>query len=234
MGCNLFDTGKDSQMIEDSLAGKESILDPKILEECKLLVEEAKEEVEEIGKKIEKIIPPYAASILDQPGVEIRVLLETLPPEVKISEVIEKLSNFHPKDFLLIEEKGNLKDIVSKGETILKVDEINALSKTAPPTMENWMRMLEGKAPLDENGKKIEIHHLQGKTEHLISMKMEEHRGKGLTKLFHNASRLSKEERKVFNEQRPKYYHQKAERYLGIYAEILRQFEIKDGKIVKN
>jgi len=128
---------------------------------------------------------------------------------------------------------GHVVDVISyfprdaKGETILKVDEISALSKTAPPTMENWMRMLEGKAPLDENGKKIEIHHLQGKTVHLISMKMEEHRSKGLTKLFHNASRLSKEERKVFNEQRPKYYHQKAERYLGIYAEILRQFENK-------
>lgn len=39
MGCNLFDTGKDSQMIEDSLAGGNSDLDPEILEEIKPEVE---------------------------------------------------------------------------------------------------------------------------------------------------------------------------------------------------
>jgi len=240
-GCNQEPTEEIDQMLDEAANGLPQLFEKNWgeIEENKPLIEEAKKGVEEFEKNIEKIIPPYATSILNRPEVEIRILPESIPAEIKTSKVAEKIQSFNPKDFLLIEEKSNFRDIVSENkkdypEDIPKVEETNALAKRVPITIENLIRMRNGTAPCDENDKPIELHHFQQKAERLIQMKMNEHRGKGLKGLLHGFEPLTKEERNVYKNQRAIYWRWKAEKYLPEYLkEAFDQLEIRNGEIVK-
>lgn len=242
MGCTSLPNERDDQMLDASARGENCNLDRNTLEALKPELEETRKGIKKIEKNIERIIPPTTASILNNPKVEIRILPETPPQEIKDSDVMEKILSFDPKDPLLIEERNrNFRNTVTENEkyppkSVPRVEETNTLAKRIIPTGENLIRMLnKGQAPLDEKGNSLEIHHWKQKSERLILMKSEEHRGKGLTKLFHdNPKGLEKEERSFFkSKQRPNYYRWKAEKYLGDYTKFIKQLDIKDGKIVK-
>lgn len=243
MGCANGPNDRDAKMLGESGKGTNCNLDPKILEECKPITAKARKEAEELQKSIENVIPPSAASILDRPGIEVRILPSQPPSEIenlKTSIVVEKVCKMNPRDMILFREKnGSLRSVITVNtenhpKNIPKVAETSIISKRIAPTIENILRMRKGNAPLDENGKELNLHHHQQKKEGpLYPMDWQTHRGKeGLKDFLHGYPPL--QERQEFEEhQKPAYYKWVADRYLGEYwVDIFNELEIKNNKIV--
>lgn len=76
----------------------------------------------------------------------------------------------------------------------------------------NLERMADGKAPLDANGKPIELHHIGQKQDSpLAELTCAEHRGNGNDNILHNKIKESEINRESFNTERAEHWKSRAE-----------------------
>ena len=76
----------------------------------------------------------------------------------------------------------------------------------------NLERMKEGKSPLDNEGRPIELHHIGQKNDSpLAELTVSEHRGKGIDNILHNKLKESEINREDFNIERKEYWKFRAD-----------------------
>lgn len=156
---------------------------------------------------------------LDRPIVltqETRLELPQMSPETR--ERLEQLGV--PKQVLdaigseaeaRIYEGANLEPAEVNGKDALIRTGIDYDQKDAMGTT-NLDRMKSGRAPLDANGKPIELHHIGQKQDSpLAELTSAEHRGNGNDNVLHNKQKESEINREDFDKERKDYWKARAE-----------------------
>ncbi|MBX8619214.1 HNH/ENDO VII family nuclease [Pseudomonas atacamensis] len=156
---------------------------------------------------------------LDRPIVltqETRLELPQMSPETR--ERLELLGV--PKEVLdaigseaeaKIYEGANLEPADVNGKAALIRTDIDYDQKDAMGTT-NLDRMKSGRAPLDANGKPIELHHIGQKQDSpLAELTSAEHRGNGNDNVLHNKQKESEINREDFDKERKDYWKARAE-----------------------
>lgn len=156
---------------------------------------------------------------LDRPIVltqETRLELPEMSPETR--ERLELLGV--PKEVLdaigseaeaKIYEEANLEPAEVNGKDALIRTDIDYDQKDAMGTT-NLDRMKSGRAPLDANGKPIELHHIGQKQDSpLAELTSAEHRGNGNDNVLHNKQKESEINREDFDKERKDYWKARAE-----------------------
>ena len=156
---------------------------------------------------------------LDRPIVltqETRLELPQMSPETL--ERLEQLGV--PKQVLdaigseaeaRIYEGANLEPAEVNGKDALIRTGIDYDQKDAMGTT-NLDRMKSGRAPLDANGKPIELHHIGQKQDSpLAELTSAEHRGNGNDNVLHNKQKESEINREDFDKERKDYWKARAE-----------------------
>lgn len=156
---------------------------------------------------------------LDRPIVltqETRPELPEMSPETR--ERLELLGV--PKEVLdaigseaeaKIYENANLEPAEVNGKDALIRTDIDYDQKDAMGTT-NLDRMKSGRAPLDANGKPIELHHIGQKQDSpLAELTSAEHRGNGNDNVLHNKQKESEINREDFDKERKDYWKARAE-----------------------
>ena len=156
---------------------------------------------------------------LDRPIVltqETRLELPEMSPETR--ERLELLGV--PKEVLdaigseaeaKIYEGANLEPAEVNGKDALIRTDIDYDQKDAMGTT-NLDRMKSGRAPLDANGKPIELHHIGQKPDSpLAELTSAEHRGNGNDNVLHNKQKESEINREDFDKERKDYWKARAE-----------------------
>ena len=156
---------------------------------------------------------------LDRPIVltqETRLELPQMSPETR--ERLELLGV--PKEVLdvigseaeaKIYEEANLEPAEVNGKDALIRTDIDYDQKDAMGTT-NLDRMKSGRAPLDANGKQIELHHIGQKQDSpLAELTCAEHRGNGNDNVLHNKQKESEINRENFDKERKDYWKARAE-----------------------
>ena len=156
---------------------------------------------------------------LDRPIVltqETRLELPQMSPETR--ERLEQLGV--PKEVLdaigseaeaKIYEGANLEPAEVNGKAALIRTDIDYDQKDAMGTT-NLDRMKSGRAPLDANGKPIELHHIGQKPDSpLAELTSAEHRGNGNDNVLHNKQKESEINREDFDKERKDYWKARAE-----------------------
>lgn len=203
-GCNLFLDGDDIEKIRGSLEGEQPYVDPEIVETNKSIIETA------IKENIEKIIPASYTVL----GKEIRILPQ-LHSESEVSQSFEKLRTVDPDKTILITKKGNA--FLNEWErgweknypkNLPKVEEAARIL----PTLRNLVRMVNGHAPFDENGEKLELHHYAQKMKGpLVLLDSKEHDFRE----YHDPKKESEIDHNKYKRQRETFWKWWAESYLG-------------------
>lgn len=156
---------------------------------------------------------------LDRPIVltqETRLELPQMSPETR--ERLELLGI--PKEVLdaigseaeaKIYEGANLEPAEVNGKDALIRTDIDYDQKDYMGTT-NLDRMKSGRAPLDANGKPIELHHIGQKQDSpLAELTSAEHRGNGNDNVLHNKQKESEINREDFDKERKDYWKARAE-----------------------
>jgi hypothetical protein len=156
---------------------------------------------------------------LDRPVVltqETRLELPQMSPETRAR--LEQLGV--PKEVLdaigseaeaKIYEEANLEPAEVNGKEALIRTDIDYDQKDALGTT-NLDRMKSGRAPLDANGKPIELHHIGQKQDSpLAELTSAEHRGNGNDNVLHNKQKESEINREDFDKERKDYWKARAE-----------------------
>jgi hypothetical protein len=156
---------------------------------------------------------------LDRPIVltqETRLELPQMSPETR--ERLELLGV--PKEVLdaigseaeaKIYEGANLEPAEVNGKDALIRTDIDYDQKDYMGTT-NLDRMKSGRAPLDANGKPIELHHIGQKQDSpLAELTSAEHRGNGNDNVLHNKQKESEINREDFDKERKDYWKARAE-----------------------
>jgi hypothetical protein len=110
-----------------------------------------------------------------------------------------------------IYDNANLEPTVINGKDALirmdiDYDQVDLFGAT------NLDRMKEGKAPLDANGRPIELHHIGQKHDSpLAELTFLEHRGNGNDNVLHNKLKESEINREDFGKERQEYWKARAE-----------------------
>ena len=156
---------------------------------------------------------------LDRPIVftqETRPELPEMSPETR--ERLELLGV--PKEVLdaigseaeaKIYENANLEPAEVNGKDALIRTDIDYDQKDAMGTT-HLDRMKSGRAPLDANGKPIELHHIGQKQDSpLAELTSAEHRGNGNDNVLHNKQKESEINREDFDKERKDYWKARAE-----------------------
>lgn len=156
---------------------------------------------------------------LDRPIVltqETRLELPQMSPETR--ERLELLGV--PKEVLdaigseaeaKIYEGANLEPAEVNGKDALIRTDIDYDQKDYMDTT-NLDRMKSGRAPLDANGKPIELHHIGQKQDSpLAELTSAEHRGNGNDNVLHNKQKESEINREDFDKERKDYWKARAE-----------------------
>ncbi len=156
---------------------------------------------------------------LDRPIVltqETRLELPQMSPETR--ERLELLGV--PKEVLdaigseaeaKIYEGANLQPAEVNGKDALIRTDIDYDQKDYMGTT-NLDRMKSGRAPLDANGKPIELHHIGQKQDSpLAELTSAEHRGNGNDNVLHNKQKESEINREDFDKERKDYWKARAE-----------------------
>jgi hypothetical protein len=156
---------------------------------------------------------------LDRPIVltqETRLELPQMSPQTR--ERLEQLGV--PKEVLdaigseaeaKIYEGANLEPTEVNGKAALIRTDIDYDQKDAMGTT-NLDRMKSGRAPLDANGKPIELHHIGQKPDSpLAELTSAEHRGNGNDNVLHNKQKESEINREDFDKERKDYWKARAE-----------------------
>ncbi|AMG39765.1 HNH/ENDO VII family nuclease [Achromobacter xylosoxidans] len=155
---------------------------------------------------------------LDRPMVVTQDMRQDLPP--LSDERRERLESRGYPDTILdaigsdaeanIYENADLKPERVNGKDVLIRDDIDfdredAFGKT------NLERMREGRAPLDDSGKPIELHHIgQSQDSPLAELTGSEHRGNGNDNILHNKLKESEIDRGNFGDERGDHWRQRA------------------------
>lgn len=156
---------------------------------------------------------------LDRPIVltqETRLELPQMSPQTR-----ERLEQWGvPKEVLdaigseaeaKIYEGANLEPAEVNGKAALIRTDIDYDQKDAMGTT-NLDRMKSGRAPLDANGKPIELHHIGQKPDSpLAELTSAEHRGNGNDNVLHNKQKESEINREDFDKERKDYWKARAE-----------------------
>ncbi len=110
-----------------------------------------------------------------------------------------------------IYEGANLEPAEVNGKAALIRTDIDYDQKDAMGTT-NLDRMKSGRAPLDANGKPIELHHIGQKPDSpLAELTSAEHRGNGNDNVLHNKQKESEINREDFDKERKDYWKARAE-----------------------
>jgi len=110
-----------------------------------------------------------------------------------------------------IYEGANLEPAEVNGKDALIRTDIDYDQKDAMGTT-NLDRMKSGRAPLDANGKPIELHHIGQKQDSpLAELTSAEHRGSGNDNVLHNKQKESEINREDFDKERKDYWKARAE-----------------------
>lgn len=111
-----------------------------------------------------------------------------------------------------IYDNANLEPTVVNGKdalirTDIDYDQVDLFGMT------NLDRMKDGKAPLDTNGRPIELHHIGQKQDSpLAELSFTEHRGNGNDNVLHNKMKESEINREDFGKERQEYWKARAEK----------------------
>lgn len=156
---------------------------------------------------------------LDRPIVltqETRLQLPEISPETRERLELQGV----PKEVLdaigseaeaRIYEGANLEPAEVNGKDALIRTDIDYDQKDAMGTT-NLDRMKSGRAPLDANGKPIELHHIGQKQDSpLAELTSAEHRGNGNDNVLHNKQKESEINREDFDKERKDYWKARAE-----------------------
>lgn len=119
------------------------------------------------------------------------------------NEIIDNLSSMeeykHYKNIGLVEMKIGDKPCLVKSD--IDFNKKDAFGKT------NAERMAQGKAPLDNEGRPIELHHIgQHNDSPLAQLTRDEHRGEGVDTLLHNKTKASEIDRAAFDKEREDHW----------------------------
>ena len=156
---------------------------------------------------------------LDRPIVltqETRLELPEMSPEtrerLKLLGVPEEvLDAIGSEAEAKIYEEANLEPAEVNGKDALIRTDIDYDQKDAMGTT-NLDRMKSGRAPLDANGKPIELHHIGQKQDSpLAELTSAEHRGNGNDNVLHNKQKESEINREDFDKERKDYWKARAE-----------------------
>jgi len=156
---------------------------------------------------------------LDKPILLTQENRETLPPPS--IETLDRLEQHGYPPVVLdmigseaeagIYEEAQLEPAVVNGKEALIRTDIN-YAQTDLFGETNLERMRAGKAPLDEDGKPIELHHIgQAQDAPLAELTRAEHRCNGNDNILHNKLKESEIDREDFGKQRGEYWKARAE-----------------------
>jgi hypothetical protein len=160
-----------------------------------------------------------AIEILDQPFILTQETRHDLPP--LSTETRIRLENYGVPASVLdsigseaeanIYESANLEYEVINGKAALIRTDIDYNQKDIFGNT-NLERMQEGRAPLDANGKPIELHHIGQKSDSpLAELSSAEHRSNGNDNILHNKLKESEIDRNDFNQERKEHWMARAE-----------------------
>ncbi len=100
--------------------------------------------------------------------------------------------------------------LVNGNDTLIRTD--IDYDKTDLFGSTNLERMADGKAPLDSNGRPIELHHIGQKQDSpLAELTVAEHRGNGNDNILHNKLKESEINREAFGMERAEHWKARAE-----------------------
>lgn len=110
----------------------------------------------------------------------------------------------------LYEDAGLKPAIINDKDTLIRTDidydQKDVFGKT------NLERMEAGRAPLDKDGRPIELHHIGQKSDSpLAELTGSEHRGKGNDNILHDKQKESEINRQDFDKERQRYWKARAE-----------------------
>jgi hypothetical protein len=225
MGCSNAPTDNDAKMLEEAALGASSGIDPTLLDaSVKQVADQVHQTLETLAGVILDVLPLSAFDVMTQHNSQIYILPST-PPAASREQAAKHLRGLKDKDILVFEERGRLRDArvattAKYSSSVPAVDDKSAIAQPLIPTKENLVSMLNGRAPLDPLDPKqypIELHHYQQRAERLIPMRWEQHRGKGVTKMWHSGEKLPDQDREAFPAQKEDIWRAQAEEYLGEY-----------------
>ncbi|WP_411382301.1 HNH/ENDO VII family nuclease [Pseudomonas sp. MPB26] len=156
---------------------------------------------------------------LDRPIVltqETRLELPQMSPETRerlklLGVPKEVLDAIGSEAEAKIYEGANLEPAEVNGKDALIRTDIDYDQKDYMGTT-NLDRMKSGRAPLDANGKPIELHHIGQKQDSpLAELTSAEHRGNGNDNVLHNKQKESEINREDFDKERKDYWKARAE-----------------------
>ena len=121
------------------------------------------------------------------------------------NEIVRNLASF--------EEYNHYKEIgleeVMVGDKPCLVKQDIDFNQKEPIRKTNEERMSLGKAPLDRDGRPIELHHIgQHDYSPLAQLTMEEHRGEGVDTILHEKNKVSEIDRSAFDKERANHWKQ--------------------------
>lgn len=142
--------------------------------------------------------------------------LEALEAENQLLEAnfksIEEMNIGAPEQ-KIYDDAGLEKQIVNNREVLIqpKIDYHTPLGIPGNESQTNLDRMKEGYAPLDENGKPYQLHHIgQENDSPLAELTAEQHQANGNYSVLHPKEGPSEIDRKEFNEQRREHWKERA------------------------
>lgn len=177
-----------------------------------------------LGSKLEHIAKSLQnktldLSVLDRPMSVTQETRSSLP-EVS-SETVERLKGKEYPETVL-ENIGSEAEANIYEEAGLQPAEVNGKDALIRPDIDydqkdefgntNLGRMESGRAPLDENGRPIELHHIGQKQDSpLAELTRDEHRGNGNDNILHDKVKESEINREDFAKERSEHWKSRAE-----------------------
>lgn len=124
------------------------------------------------------------------------------------NEIIDSIKTWDEAEIYL---DAGLKEVEIDGKKCLIKNDIDMNQKDSMGR-NNKERMEQGLAPLDKNGKPIELHHIGQRADSpLAELTMEEHRGKGNDSILHDKTKESEIDRNKFNREKAEHWKSRAQ-----------------------
>jgi len=183
------------------------------------LVEKKGDSVEEakLSKKTE-LIEDYSSNneVLDETGTNESIedmnkekTIEVIRAEIneKSTYSLETNAYMNSVEELEIYQKARLEEVSINGRICLVRNDIDMNLVVDDFGMTNADLIKEGYAPLDENGRRIELHHIGQKDDApLAELKFEEHRSQDTYSILHDTAKESEINRTRFDNERQAHW----------------------------
>lgn len=123
-------------------------------------------------------------------------------------DIVEKIGS--EEEAVIYQEAGLIPDIINGKDVLLNpnidIDQKDVFGRT------NLDRMEQGLAPLDKEGKPMELHHIgQNNNSPLAELTWKEHRGAGNDTVLHDKLKESEIDRSSFAKERAEHWKSRAE-----------------------